>query len=106
MMSGTIVFGDGRTWSASSGVFNWIVAYLADTVHDQPTRETLREIDEQNFRWLSLVDLSDDGRRLVLSALRDKIVPYSEQHLPHTDHRDEAVGRIGELATLARSIPD
>jgi hypothetical protein len=73
---------------------------------DQPTRETLREIDEQNFRWLNLIGLSDDGRRLVLSALREKILPYADQHLPHTDHRGDAVGKIGELAALAQSIQD
>jgi hypothetical protein len=106
MMSGTIVFGDGPDWSASSGVFNWVVGYLADTVTDQPTRDTLREIDEQNFRWFSLVDLSEEGRRLVLSALRETIVPYADQHLPHTDLRGDVLELIGELATLAKSVQD
>lgn len=102
-MSGTIVFEKDVDWSASSGVFNWVLGYLADAVTDQPTRDTLREIDEQNFRWLNLADLSDTGRQQVLSLLRQELVPHSEQHLPDTDHRAETVAKIRELATLATS---
>ena len=57
-MSGTIVFGDGVDWSASSGVFNWLIGHLADAVDDQATRDELRLIDEQNFGCRSEAPMS------------------------------------------------
>jgi len=104
MMSGTIVFAEGTDWTASSGIFNWVIDYLARTVDDEPTREALRVIDEQNFRWLNLADLSETGRREVLSKLADGIVTYSEEKLPETGRREDALATVGELAELARAI--
>jgi hypothetical protein len=104
MMSGTIVFAEGTDWTASSGIFNWVIDYLARTVDDESTREALRVIDEQNFRWLNLADLSETGRREVLSKLADGIVTYSEEKLPETAQREDALATVGELAELARAI--
>jgi hypothetical protein len=103
-MSGTIVFAEGTDWTASSGIFNWAIDYLARTVDDEPTREALRVIDEQNFRWLNLADLSETGRREVLSKLADGIVTYSEEKLPETARREGALAMVRELAELARAI--
>jgi hypothetical protein len=103
MMSGTIVFGEGSDWSASSGIFNWVVDYLANTVDDQPTRDALRVIDEQNFRWLNLADLSDVGRQQVLSKLAQEIAAYSDEQLPEAAQRQDAAAKIEELAELARA---
>jgi hypothetical protein len=102
-MSGTIVFGEGADWSVSSGVFNWVINYLADTVDDELTRDELRLIDEQNFRWLNLSDLSETGRQQVLSILRQDIEPYAREKLPPTELREDTVAKIGELGELARS---
>jgi hypothetical protein len=102
-MSGTIVFGDGVDWSASSGVFNWVIRYLADAVDDQATRDELRLIDEQNFGWLNLADLSETGRRQVLSVLSHDIESYAEENFPRTDLRAQVLANIGELAKLAKS---
>jgi hypothetical protein len=41
-MSGTIVFREGTDWTASSGVFNWVIGCLAGSVKDQDTRDELR----------------------------------------------------------------
>ncbi len=102
MMSGTIVFDEGTDWSASSGIFNWVIDYLARTVDDQPTREALKLIDEQNFRWLNLADLSDVGRQQVLSRLAQEILTYSNEQLPETAQRQDAITKVEELADLAR----
>jgi hypothetical protein len=39
MMSGTIVFGAGTDWSASSGIFRLVIDYLAHAVDDELTRD-------------------------------------------------------------------
>ena len=102
-MSGTIVLGAGTDWSASSGVFNLVIDYLARTVDDQMTRDALRVIDEQNLRLLTLADLSDVGRRQVLSKLGQEIVTYAIEQLPATPQRQDAIAKVGELAELART---
>lgn len=101
-MSGPIVFGGGTEWTASSGVFNWVVDHLANTVADQPTRDDLRLIAEQNFRWLDLADLSDTGRRAVLAELAANMVAHSGEHLPVAAARQDAMAKLAQLADLAR----
>lgn len=103
MMSGTIVLGEGTDWSASSGIFSWVIGYLADNVADELTRDTLRLIDEQNFGWLNMADLSNAGRQQVLTLLDHEIVGYSHRELPAGPLHDDAVAKVGELAELARS---
>jgi len=103
MMSGTIVFGAGTDWSASSGIFSLVIDYLAHTVDDQPTRDALRLIDEQNFGWLNLADLSDIGRQQVLSKLGQEIVTYADEQLPATAYTQAAIAKVGELVELART---
>jgi hypothetical protein len=102
-MSGTIVFGGGVEWTASSGVFNRVIDHLVNTVADQSARDDLSLIGEQNFRWLDLADLSDSGRREVLSELTADIVALSGEHLPFTDRRQDAMAKLTELADLARA---
>ena len=101
MMSGTIVFGEGTDWSASSGIFSLVIDYLAHAVDDQPTRDALRLIDEQNFGWLNLADLSDIGRRQVLSKLGQDLVTYAGEQLPATAYKQDAIAKVGELVELA-----
>jgi hypothetical protein len=104
-MTGTIVFSNGAGWAVSSGVFNWVINYLADTIDDQASRDELLLIDRQNFRWLNLSDLSITGRRQVLSILGYKIESDSRDTFPEGDQRADVMARIGELAKLARFSP-
>jgi hypothetical protein len=60
-----------------------------------------RLIDDQNFGWLNLADLSDIGRQQVLSKLGQDLVTYAGEHLPVTAYRQSAVTRVGELVELA-----
>jgi hypothetical protein len=101
-MSGTIVFDEKRDWSVSSGIFNWVIEFLAGTVKDEPTRNELRLIEEQNFRWLDLANLSEEGKHDVLAALKDHLVPHADAHFPDSLYREGALEVIRELAGLAK----
>ena len=59
-------------------------------------------IDEQNFGWLNLADLSDVGRRQVVSKLGQELVTYAGEQLPATAYRQGAIAKVGELVELAR----
>jgi hypothetical protein len=104
MMSGTIVLGDGTDWSASSGIFSLVIDYLAHTVDDQATRDVLRLIDEQNFGWLDVADLSDIGRQQVLSRLGQELVTYAAEQLPATAYKQDAIAKVGELVELGETM--
>lgn len=104
-MSGTIVFNYRCEWSASSGIFNWVNEFLIGRVAPGPDRETLRLIDEQNFRWLDIARLTEVGAAQVLVALRAELVPYSQRNLPDTPYREGALGVIQKLAKIAGSDP-
>jgi hypothetical protein len=104
-MSGTIVFQHDTDWSASSGLFNWVVEYLANRVDDEQTQGQLWEISDHDFRWLNLDNLTPQGRAQVLSILRNEILAQAEENLPETSIRGEAVNVIRELADLAKDGP-
>lgn len=103
-MSGTIVLDARDKWSASSGVFNWVVEFLAAAVEDAATKDELSLIEEQNFGWLDCAQLSEQGRREVLEALRTRLVPYADRQFPDTPVRDEAIDLIVKLANLAFAV--
>jgi len=60
-VSGTIVFDSETDWSASSGIFNWVIDYLANHVDNEHSREQLRLIEKYSFRWLDMSDLPPEG---------------------------------------------
>ena len=101
-MSGTIVFGPEVDWFVKSGLFNWVVPFLRDRVQDPATRDELALIDEQNFKWLDLRELSDAGRAEVLALLANELVPFAELHFPDTQWKAANVDLMRELAALAR----
>lgn len=102
-MSGTIVFGGGTDWRASSGIFRLVIGYLSDVVDDRQTHDALRLIDEQNFGWLNLADLSHIGRQQVLSKLGQELVAYASNQIPATAYRQDGIAKISELVELART---
>jgi hypothetical protein len=103
-MSGTIVLDEREKWSASSGVFNWVVEFLAAVVEDPGTKDELTLIEEQNFGWLDCAQLSAQGRREVLDSLGAKLVPYAEHHFPDTPTRDDAIDLMARLSNLALAV--
>jgi hypothetical protein len=103
-MSGTIVLDEREKWSASTGVFNWVVELLAATVEDPGTKDELTLIEEQNFGWLDCAQLSGRGRHEVLDALAARLVPYAEQHFPDTPARDDAIDLMAKLSNLAIAL--
>lgn len=104
-MSGIILFSDRRLWRAQSGIFNWVNQFLIDKVHSGPDRERLKLIDEHNFRWLEFDDLTEQGVRDVLAAVRTELVPYSQENLPETPGKQTVLEVIHKLVEIANAQP-
>jgi hypothetical protein len=69
-------------WSASSGVFHWVVDFLADNVTDQDAVDRLRATSKKGFRWVYFSDFSESQVREMLRVLRESLLPAVERQFP------------------------
>ena len=100
-MSGNLVLPDGRWWTASSGVYHWVLGHLAGAVTDPAVAESFRLASEHGFRTIDLGDLPPAAREEVLALLRGPLLPAVEARFPGPD--GEAVRAfVAELRDLAR----
>lgn len=101
-MAGLIKVGDVG-WSASSWLFRWVLARLADDAKlDQHLESTLGEIVDENLGWFSLEELGPVDRSMVRSWLADRLVADAGARLPvGLPERDEVLLYLAELAGLA-----
>jgi hypothetical protein len=100
-MSGTFVLGD-RTWSASSGVYYWVVDYLAEQVTDGDIAEQLKAVSTHGFRTFDLGDLTLAQRQEVLDLVRGPLAPAVAAEFPGPD--GETVRKfVNELRKTAAS---
>ncbi|GLY42629.1 hypothetical protein Amsp01_086520 [Amycolatopsis sp. NBRC 101858] len=99
-MSGNLVLPDGRWWTASSGVYHWVVDHLAGAVTDPAVAERFRQTAEHGFRTLDLGDLPPAACEEVLRVLRDSLLPTVEARFPGPDGEAvrESVARSRDLA--------
>lgn len=102
-MAGTLEVG-GRRWSASSGVFYWVVDETAHRVGDESAAATLREVSEHNLGWLDVGSLEAAARRAVLDTLAG-LPEVAERELPQSPARDDVLAQVRELAALAGAPP-
>lgn len=100
-MAGMIRFGTA-TWTASYGLFDWVVDALADRVGDPAVAARLREITENNLGYLDLSDLSDLGEPGVAAvlALVPDLPEVADRELPASPEREEVVQHVRDLAAL------
>ena len=105
-MSGNIVrTGSPDWWNASSGVYYWVVDYLAEVVTDADVAEQLRAASTHGFRTFDLDDLTPAQRQEVLGLIRGPLAPAVAARFPGPD--GEAVRKfVGELVNVAESWAD
>ena len=100
-MSGNILLPDGRMWSASSGVYHWVVDYLAAAVTDRELAEQLRAASVHGFRTFDLGAVTPEQRQEVLDVVLGPLLPAVAAGFPGPD--GAAVRKFaGELRDLAR----
>jgi hypothetical protein len=100
-VSGSLLLPDGRSWTASSGVYYRVVDHLAGAVTDPAVAERFRLASEHGFRTIDLGDLPPAARDEVLELVRGPLLPAVEARFPGPD--GEAVrGFVAELRDLAR----
>ncbi|MFB9238470.1 hypothetical protein ACFFWC_23565 [Plantactinospora siamensis] len=106
-MASTIFVSDEYGWTASWGLFEWVIEFLLGTVGDEPTRQELRQVMEHNLGAVMVSELSAPGRREVLDALRTGLVPAATASLAvHQEpaHRKLTIGHVKVLKLMADDV--
>ena len=78
MMSKAVVLSDKYSWSASWGVFDWLVGFLLREVDDPNTRQHLQDVREYNLTVLDARALPADVQQRLLERLREGLLPAAE----------------------------
>ena len=98
-MAGMIEIDADAEWVAAHWLFDWVVRFLADHVHDAPTRAELTEIVDEHLGWLALQCRAPDVVADLMAILRSSLVDGAEQQLPvDMPERAAAIGHIRDLA--------
>ena len=99
-MAGMIEISSDTEWVAANWLFDWVVRFLAERVHDEQTKSDLVEIVDAHLGWLGLDDRGPSIRAELEEIVRSQLVPGAEQLLP-TDmpSRDAVVDRIRDLVS-------
>lgn len=107
-MSGYISLSSNTGWQATSGLFRFVVNFIADRVQNKDLAMHIHDMIEFNLpHQISLDELSPDNRREVLNILQNDIVRHAQENLlDSTETRDALLDHIRELADLARETPD
>jgi hypothetical protein len=106
-MAKSIFVSDEYCWTASFGLFEWVIEQLLKAVDDEGALEELRLVLENDFGSIDLESLSPTGRAQILRALRTKIVPRAEAELgldEAHDHRRLTIGHIKVLKLMAEDV--
>ncbi|WP_433508556.1 hypothetical protein ACQP2T_31640 [Nonomuraea sp. CA-143628] len=106
-MASDIFISDEYAWTASSGLFEWVVQVLLESVDDAATKEHLELVLSANLGAVDLRTLPDTGRAQIMRALREQLVPAAESGLGLTQPepaRRFTVGHVKVLALMAEDV--
>ncbi|MET7336754.1 hypothetical protein [Nonomuraea sp. NPDC005650] len=106
-MANDIIVSDEYAWSASHGLFEWVVERLLEAVDDAATREHLELVLSAELGAVDLRRLPDAGRAQIMRSLRGHLVPAAESGLALTQPepaRRFTVGHVKVLALMAEDV--
>jgi hypothetical protein len=99
-MAKTIILSDEYGWTASYGLFEWVVEFLRDASRDPATRTELTEILQHNLPGIDLKAMPEPRRREILEALREKVVPAAESSSELSQPEPERRFTVGHVKVL------
>ncbi|MEV6041829.1 hypothetical protein AB0L65_62760 [Nonomuraea sp. NPDC052116] len=106
-MANDIFVSDEYAWTASFGVFEWVVEFLLEAIEDAATEEHLSLVLSAGLGSVDLRGLPDAGRAQILRALRGPLVQAAESSLALTQPepaRRFTIGHVKVLALMAEDV--
>jgi hypothetical protein len=102
-MAGLVVMRPGADWTATGGLFDWVLEFLIDRVSDPDAVERLREVLDNNLGSLWVPDFAEAAQREIIGRLAEELNGAAQRELPEGEHKAAAVHHLGELSSLAAS---
>ncbi|MEU7835514.1 MULTISPECIES: hypothetical protein [unclassified Nonomuraea] len=106
-MASDIFVSDEYAWTASSGPFEWVVAFLLESIEDAATKEQLELVLSAPLGAVDLRRLPEAGRAQIMRALRERLAPAAESGLGLTlpePARRFLIGHVKVLALMAEDV--
>jgi hypothetical protein len=106
-MAGDIIVSDEYAWTASFGLFDWVLEFLVASIDDDATKEELRQVLDAHLGVVDLRRLPEAGRAEITRALREHLAPAAESGLALTQpepQRRFTVGHVKVLALMAEDV--
>ena len=99
-MAGYLQISPDRHWTASGGLLEWVVRWLADNVQDAELATRLTEIADAHLDMLVLDDFPSTDRQAILDLMCRGLVPAARRSLRPTPGSMEVV--MKHLQSLTR----
>ena len=77
-MADTLFLSDEYGWTASFGLYNWVLEFLLERVSDPATRQELQTVHDTELGAVDVRQLPDGGRAEIMRALREDLVAAAE----------------------------
>jgi hypothetical protein len=106
-MSRRIIVSDEYRWSAAPELFDWVVAFLLDSVQDTAASAEIKAAVDHQLPVIDLRSLPGTGREEILRALRERLAVDVEasETLPVPEfQRRSAMGHIKVLKLMADDL--
>jgi hypothetical protein len=97
----------GVLWSASSGLFYWVLSDIARHTNDTDLAGRLSEIDRENLGWFGLDDITPGQRGEVRRIVTEHLVEDAEREFPaDAPGRASGLELLKELAAIVSADAD
>ena len=104
-MAGLIRLTPDVDWTASGGLFEFTLEYLADHIDDNQAAAWLREVVDNNLGSVWITEFPGRTQREIIDALRSGLVNTAERDLPETDRKAAALDELRRLVDLTYRVP-
>jgi hypothetical protein len=94
-VAGSVGVSDGLLWSATSGLFCWVLNDIARHTNDVELAVHLTEIDRENLGWFGLADITPAQRSEVRRIISEHLVDDAGRQFPA-----DMPGRLSGLELL------
>jgi len=105
-MADTLFLSDEYSWTASFGLYSWLIEFLRERVTDPTTRGELQNVLDHQLGAVDVRGLPDAGRREIMRALREDLVDAAESSPSLVQPEPAKRWTIGHLKVLKLMADD
>jgi hypothetical protein len=105
-MADSIFLSDEYGWTASFGLFEWVLKFLLEHVSDPATRQELQTVHDLHLGAVDVRELPDAGRVEIMRALREDLAAAAESSTEFVQPELARRFTVGHLKVLKLMADD